>query len=125
MTVAQANLSDDSPQEIFDLHGSCGSCGYSATIARDRIPDGLSVQDLARRLRCTACGSRENGMRIIYTGASRFRHRAPALPWQSAEAIREASPAPGGQPSLTRILAEPDIPQLRSIDSEGVVHPTT
>jgi|AACY02.16.fsa_nt_gi hypothetical protein len=80
MAATPANLPDDFPPETFELRGFCDACGYSATVARADIPAGLSVQGLARRLRCTACGSRETGMRIIYTGAGGFRHGNPALP---------------------------------------------
>lgn len=71
---------EEFPPDTFELRGFCDACGYSATVARARIPSGLSVQGLARRLRCTACGSRETGIRIIYTGAGGFRHGFPALP---------------------------------------------
>jgi hypothetical protein len=80
MAPAQANFPEDFPPEIFELRGFCDACGYSAAVCRARIPVGLSVQTLARRLRCTACGSRETGMRIIYTGAGGFRHGFPGLP---------------------------------------------
>ena len=61
---------EEVPPVTVELRGFSDACGYSATVARARIPSGLSVQGLARRLRCTACGSRETGMRIICTGAS-------------------------------------------------------
>jgi len=80
MAATPANLPDDFPPETFELRGFCDACGYSAAIARTGIPAGLSVQGLTRRLRCTACGSRETGIRIIYTGAGGFRHGCPALP---------------------------------------------
>ena len=83
MAATPANLPEDFPPETFELRGFCDACGYSASVARARIPAGLSVQGLARRLRCTACGSRETGMRIIYTGAGGFRHGFPALPARS------------------------------------------
>lgn len=80
MAATPANLPEDFPPEAFELRGFCDACGYSATVARADIPAGLSVQGLARRLRCTACGSRETGMRIIYTGAGGFRHGFPEVP---------------------------------------------
>lgn len=79
MAPPQANLPDHFPPETFELRGFCDGCGYSAAVSRARIPVGLSVQGLVRRLRCAACGSRETGMRIIYTGAGGFRHGFPAL----------------------------------------------
>jgi hypothetical protein len=84
--TAAGNQPRDFPPGAFDLRGFCDACGYSANIARDRIPSGLSVQNLARRLRCTACRSRETGIRIIYVGAGGFRadglapHHAAGLP---------------------------------------------
>jgi hypothetical protein len=42
MTPA-GNQPQDFPPGAFDLRGFCDACGYSANIARDRIPNGLSV----------------------------------------------------------------------------------
>lgn len=67
--TAEGNLPADFPPNAFELRGFCDAYGHSANVLRARIPAGLSVQDLARRLRRTACGSRETGIRIIYTGA--------------------------------------------------------
>jgi hypothetical protein len=78
MTAAPANLPEDFPAETFALRGFWDACGYSATVSRARIPVGHSVQGLAQRLRCTACGSRETGIRIIDTGVGGFRHGFPA-----------------------------------------------
>jgi hypothetical protein len=61
MAATQPNLPEEFPPETFELRGFCDACGYSAAVSRARIPAGLSVQGLARRLRCTACGSRETG----------------------------------------------------------------
>jgi hypothetical protein len=34
------------------------SCGHSASIHVDELPDDFAVPDVALRLRCSACGSR-------------------------------------------------------------------
>jgi hypothetical protein len=44
MAATQANLPEDFPPETFELRGCCDACGYSATVARARIPVRLSVQ---------------------------------------------------------------------------------
>ena len=88
MTAAQANFPEDFPPETFELRGFCDACGYSAAIARGRIPAGLSVQALARRLSCTACGSRETGIRIIYIGAGGFRSDGLVLSPHAASVTR-------------------------------------
>jgi hypothetical protein len=112
--TAEGNLPTDFPPNAFELRGFCDACGYSANVPRPRIPAGLSVQGLAQRLRYTACGSSETGIRIIYTGASGFRHGFPALPGHSTEAIREASPAPTDEASLP-----PEPRQNRTYPSSG------
>ena len=84
MAPAQANFPEDFPPETFELRGFCDACGYSAAVSRARIPAGLSVQGLVRWLRCTACGSRETGIRIIYIGAGGFRSDGLALPHHAA-----------------------------------------
>ena len=78
MTPA-GNQPQDFPPGAFDLRGFCDACGHSANIVRDRIPSRLSVQNLARRLRCTACGSRKTGIQIIYVGAGGFQSGGPSV----------------------------------------------
>ncbi len=104
MTAAQANFPEDFPPDTFDLRGFCDACGYSASVSRPRIPAGLSVQGLAQRLRCTACGSRETGIRIIYTGAGGFRHGFPAAPIRSPPSAAATSAVPGAKPSRRRSI---------------------
>jgi DNA-directed RNA polymerase subunit RPC12/RpoP len=76
---AATNTLDDFPAGAFTILGFCDTCGRQVTLDRVALPQGLSVQDLRRRLRCAACGSRETSIRIVYTGAGGFRYgeRAP------------------------------------------------
>jgi len=74
MTAAPANLPEHFPSKTFELRGFCGACGRSASFSRACIRAGLSVQRLARHLRCTASSSRETGMRITSSGAGGLRH---------------------------------------------------
>jgi hypothetical protein len=76
---APDNRLDDFPPETFTVVAFCGACGHQAPLDRARVPAGVSVQRLRGRLRCSGCGSHEAQIRILYTGAGRFRYR-PAAP---------------------------------------------
>ena len=81
MSIPIDNAPDQFPPETFALVAFCDDCGHSATVDRDRIPPGLPVQALPRRLRCSKCGSRNCSMRIVYTGAGGFHYqRTPVTP---------------------------------------------
>jgi hypothetical protein len=69
-----ANTLDDFPAAAFAILAFCDACGRQVTLDRAALPQGLAVNDLRRRLRCAACGSRETSIRIIYTGAGGFRY---------------------------------------------------
>jgi hypothetical protein len=68
------NLPEDFPPESFSFFAFCDDCGHSAAVERARIPEGTSLQRMRHQLRCSACGSRSVGLRIVYTGAGGFRH---------------------------------------------------
>ena len=72
---APDNRLDDFPPETFTVLAFCGTCGHQAPLDRARVPAGVSVQRLRGRLRCSACGSHETQIRILYTGAGGFRYR--------------------------------------------------
>lgn len=44
------------------VHCNATGCGHEATISTDPFPDSLPFPDIALRLRCAACGSREVGV---------------------------------------------------------------
>ena len=68
------NYLDDFPAETFTILVFCGACGRQTPLDRAKVPEGLAVQALASRLRCSGCGSREASIRIVYTGAGGFHH---------------------------------------------------
>lgn len=47
----------------------CEACAHRSTLERSKVPDGRTVQELVQMLRCSARGSGEASMRIIYTAA--------------------------------------------------------
>ena len=52
------NSVDDFPAAAFTILAICDTCGRQATLRRAALPQGLAINDLRRRLRCAACGSR-------------------------------------------------------------------
>ena len=70
----RGNAPADFPPESFALVAFCDACGHQATLERDRLPPGVPVQGLTRRLRCSRCQSRDCSLRIVYTGAGGFRY---------------------------------------------------
>ena len=77
--TAPGNTLDDFPAETFDILVFCGACGHRATLDRAKVPAGLTVKALPHRLRCSACGSRDASIRIVYTGAGGFHHGGNTL----------------------------------------------
>lgn len=65
----------DFPAESFAILAFCDACGHQALLDRRRLPTGLTVQQVRARLRCSACGSRDTSIRIVYTGAGGFHYR--------------------------------------------------
>ena len=72
--MAAANTLDDFPAGAFSILGFCDTCGRQVTLDRAALPQGLTINDLRRRLRCVACGSGETSIRIVYIGAGGFRY---------------------------------------------------
>ena len=50
--MSTTNVPEDFPPEFFALIAFCESCGHQSTLERSRLPSGVTVQDLAKRLRC-------------------------------------------------------------------------
>jgi hypothetical protein len=61
--------------ETFTVLAFCGACGHQAPLDRTRVPAGVSLPEVCQRLRCSACGSRETDLRILYASAGGFRYR--------------------------------------------------
>jgi len=68
------NQLSDFPPDQFTISLFCESCDHRADLDREKVPDGMTVQELRQHLRCTDCGSRDCSLRIIYSGAGGFRH---------------------------------------------------
>jgi hypothetical protein len=72
--AAVDNVPDDFPAERFSVFAFCERCHHYAAIDRARIPAGATMSRVRTLLRCSACGSREAALRIVYPGAGGFRH---------------------------------------------------
>jgi hypothetical protein len=80
--VENANQLSDFPPEQFTILVFCDACGRRAALDRMKVPAEATVQDLPGRLRCSSCGSRENSIRIIFTGAGGFHIGTSGTPPQ-------------------------------------------
>jgi len=52
----------------------CDSCRHQAILDREQVPESPIVKALLKRLRCTACRSRECSIRNICTVAGGFEY---------------------------------------------------
>lgn len=68
------NTLDEFPAGAFTILAFCDTCGRQVTLDRAALPQGVTINDLRRRLRCVACDSRDISIRIVYTGAGSFRY---------------------------------------------------
>lgn len=78
--IAAGNSLDDFPAESFTIVAFCEACGHRSSLDRAMVPDGKTVQELPRMLRCHACGERDASIRIIYTGAGGFAYGGKRMP---------------------------------------------
>jgi len=72
--IVAGNTLEDFPAPAFTILVFCETCGYRNPLDRAKVPEGRTVQVLVRWLRCSACGSREASIRIVYTGAGGFEY---------------------------------------------------
>jgi len=72
--MSTGNTLDDFPEDTFTILVFCDACDRSAPLDRATVPDGLTVQELVKALRCTKCGSRDASIRIVYTVAGGFEY---------------------------------------------------
>ncbi len=68
MSEPPGNTFSDFPPDQFEIMAFCESCGHQGAVDRSSVPEDSVVQDLAKRLRCSACGSRDCSIRIVFTG---------------------------------------------------------
>jgi hypothetical protein len=73
MGLTDGNVVSDFPALDFAIRLFCYACRHPANLDREHVPADTPIQDVTRRLRCAACGSRECSIRIIYAGAGGFR----------------------------------------------------
>jgi hypothetical protein len=71
--MATGNTFSNFPPDQFAILAFCESCGHQATVDRDSLPEDQIVQDLPKRLRCSACSAKECSIRIVFTGAGGYR----------------------------------------------------
>ena len=69
-----SNTLHDFPAESFTIFVFCDSCDRSSLLNRATVPDGMTVQELVKALRCSSCGSHSASIRIVYTGAGGFHY---------------------------------------------------
>ncbi|MGA7979798.1 MAG: hypothetical protein WCA32_06165 [Chromatiaceae bacterium] len=68
------NTLDEFPAEAFTILAFCDTCGHRGPLDRTKVPVGLCVQEILGKLPCSARGSREASMRIVYTGSGSFHY---------------------------------------------------
>ena len=71
---ATGNTLDNFPAAGFTILVFCETCGHRSPLDRSKVPDGRTIQELVRLLRCGACGARAASIRIVYTGAGGFEY---------------------------------------------------
>lgn len=57
--IAPPTIADCRAQGETTASATCHGCGRHVVIGTDRFPDDLPFPDMALRLRCSACGSRD------------------------------------------------------------------
>lgn len=70
----ESNQLSDFPPDQFTISLFCEACDHRANLDREKVPEDMTVQELRQHLQCSACGSRECSLRIVYTGAGGIRH---------------------------------------------------
>lgn len=69
-----SNRLDDFPAEMFAILVFCEACGRHGRLDRTQAPNGVTVQALRARLRCSGCNSRDTSIRIVYIGGGEFHY---------------------------------------------------
>jgi hypothetical protein len=70
----QENALSDFPPDSFIIVTFCESCGHHGSLDRAKVPEGVTVQQLPKLLRCSKCGAKAGSIRIVYSGAGGFSH---------------------------------------------------
>ncbi len=72
--AATGNTLDDFPAGAFTILVFCVACEHKSPLDCSKMPDGRTVQEIVKALRCSSCRSREASIRILYTGADGFEY---------------------------------------------------
>jgi hypothetical protein len=72
--MSEGNALADFPPDSFTIMTFCESCGHQGRLDRDKVPPGVTVQQLPALLRCSKCGAKAGSIGIVYTGAGGFAH---------------------------------------------------
>ena len=74
----EANQLSDFPLDSFTIATFCESCRHQGQLDRDKVPPGVTVQQLTKLLRCSECGRKAGSIRIVYTERADFGTREVA-----------------------------------------------
>jgi hypothetical protein len=80
-----SNRLDDFPAATFAILVFCESCGRHGRLDRTKVPDGVTVQALRARRRCSGCNSRDTSIRIVYIGGGEFHYGGCTTPLTNSE----------------------------------------
>jgi hypothetical protein len=58
----------------FSILALCHTCRHQRVLDLSRLDPDLSIPDLRARLSCSACGSRDTSIRILWIAAGGYTH---------------------------------------------------
>ncbi len=53
---SDGNKLSDFPPDQFTISLFCDACDHRADLDREKVPEGMTIQELRHHLRCSACG---------------------------------------------------------------------
>ena len=68
MESVTCNTLADFPTDKYSILLYCCACERRAEVDREMVPPDITVPDLRERLVCSACGSRETMLHIVWHG---------------------------------------------------------
>lgn len=69
MEPIHCNTLADFPADRYSILVYCSSCQRRPELDRSVVPPGMTVPELRARLVCSACGSRETMLHIVWHGS--------------------------------------------------------
>jgi len=73
--ASMSNMLAQFPADQFRILTACNTCRHTDWVNRDNLLGEMTIEALHSRLICQQCGSRQCGIRIVYTGAGEFEYR--------------------------------------------------